>query len=492
MRSVEGYDAPMPNAAETTDRPALGGWRLWVQFAVFSLLLLWPMFLNGAPFYFRDSVSYMKGGAVAVSFVQEKAGAMWPELGPSDEKAESEQRRTVVSGMRSATYSLFVYLASWPNSALNLVSVAQALAMAGLVLLLLRLSTVPGSSAITFGAPSLVALATSASWYTSFVMPDILAGLAILSVAILTAYGKALSITAAFSLFAIIAFSASAHASHIPLIAALLLAATGWLIVERWRSERRVSGMVAAGLIASFLVGIGVTSAANKIGVGEANVIAKRYPITLGRFIEDGPARWHLEAQCDAHRYAVCEVFDEIPRTANDFLWTEGGLRNRATPEQMDRIRAEEALIIERASADYPWTTAWVVLDNSVTQFLTFGISDLHFGGEITGDRFETFALQPNYGEAKTFKRTVEWVHYSVVALSVLILVWLIGRRALDRGAWIMVSVTVTGLAANAVICGALSAVTDRYQGRVVWVLPTVVLALLLAHRTKTIRARAA
>jgi hypothetical protein len=79
-----------------------------------------------------------------------------------------------------------------------------------------------------------------------------------------------------------------------------------------------------------------------------------RVPVLLARSIEDGPGRWYLEEEC-AHvdRYAICELFDEIPRSVFEMLWAEDGIRT-ATDEQMARIRAEETEIVLAAARRYP------------------------------------------------------------------------------------------------------------------------------------------
>ena len=61
-----------------------------------------------------------------------------------------------------------------------------------------------------------------------------------------------------------------------------------------------------------------------------------------------------------------------------------------------------------------------------------------------------------------------------------IVLLWIV-RRRLTRAEMAAISVAVVGLATNAIVCGVLSAVTDRYQGRVVWVLPA--LAIIIAAR---------
>ena len=76
---------------------------------------------------------------------------------------------------------------------------------------------------------------------------------------------------------------------------------------------------------------------------GEWSLAPKRYPIGLARSISDGPGYWYLRDHCATEHFAICEIYGtNPPRKVNDFLWGPNGVRYRATPEQMERIRAEE------------------------------------------------------------------------------------------------------------------------------------------------------
>ena len=91
------------------------------------------------------------------------------------------------------------------------------------------------------------------------------------------------------------------------------------------------------------------------VGFGTASVAPKRYPILLARSVADGPGLRYLVRHCPTEHYAVCEIFDTgIPTRPRDFLWGPNGVRYRATPEQMDRIRAEEWPIVRNAALEYP------------------------------------------------------------------------------------------------------------------------------------------
>jgi hypothetical protein len=57
-------------------------------------------------------------------------------------------------------------------------------------------------------------------------------------------------------------------------------------------------------------------------------------------------------------------------------------------------------------------------------------------------------------------------------------------RRHLEPAEIAALWVAVVGLVVNAAVCGILSGVTDRYQGRVAWILPALALIILLRLRS--------
>jgi hypothetical protein len=219
------------------------------------------------------------------------------------------------------------------------------------------------------------------------------------------------------------------------------------------------------------------------VAFGEASLAPKRYPIQLARSVSDGPGAWHLRDHCATERYAICEIFGpNPPRRVRDFLWSEKGVRYRATPEQMERIRAEESTIVRRAAMEYPVHQLRRSVTNIFLQFFTFGPDDLTFGLKIAGEVDDPSLLRthPDHAMLKTL---CEALIYLSFAASILVLLAL--RRRLRTVEVAAISVAVVGLLANAAVCGILSAVTDRYQGRVAWILPVLAIIIWLRVRAQ-------
>ncbi|MEM8754024.1 MAG: hypothetical protein AAGF90_13680, partial [Pseudomonadota bacterium] len=251
------------------------------------------------------------------------------------------------------------------------------------------------------------------------------------------------------------AFAVMTHYGNIALAAGLIGAALlmrGALGGLSWRLAAFAVAPLALALAANALVGAVATG---KAGV---TVAPLRPPILLARSIEDGPARWHLEEACPEAGYAVCEVFaDGVPDNVNAALWGPGGLAHagRAT---LDRIRAEEPLILARAFAEHPAAQTWSFAGNAVRQFFRIGVSRLTKGV----DRWVNWMLLASY----------------VAAVVVLALVAVLCRRRAPEAS-ALAALTLLALVLNAAVFGGLSTPADRYQGRIAWMAPMMALILL-------------
>src|SRR5439155_11648961 len=184
-----------------------------------------------------------------------------------------------------------------------------------------------------------------------------------------------------------------------------------------------------------------------------------------------GPGACYRHDHCATEHYAICEVLGpNPPRKVGEFLWGKNGVRYRASPEQMDRIRAEESVIVRRAALAYPVEQVRRSSTNIVRQLFEFGPGDLVFGVRMTGGEDPSFAQAGP--DRPTLKAVGRALVYSSFFASILLLFTF--RQRLTSSEVAAVSVAAIGLLANAAVCGILSGVTDRYQGRVAWVLPAL------------------
>jgi hypothetical protein len=468
--------------------------RAWevLAFLVTVLFMLWPVAINQAPFYASDSASYIRGGELGF-----KTGELIIEqwllpAAPSKTTAKfAVDPNAIVAdaiaksgGARSAIYSVAAYLLRAPGNSLLALAIFQA-AIVAFMICCLRHFLAPGSRFWpSIGASGAIALLTSASWYSVYAMPDILAGVGISASLVLTVFFERVRTSLRVALLLLIAFCITAHGSHLPIV--VLSLAAGAAASSRLGSRTEISLLPRAAWFAGpVLLATVAMLATSYIAFGEFSLAPKRYPIQLARSVADGPGAWYLHDHCAIEHYAVCEVFGpNPPREVHDFLWGPNGVRYRATPDQMDRIRAEEGTIVRRAALAYPAEQIGRSLGNGVLQLLEFGPGDLVFGQRMSGaERVSPVQVSLDRPGLRAAGKILTYASFigSVVFLAII-------RRRLTIAEISALGVVAAGLLANAAVCGALSGVADRYQGRVAWVLPAVAVMILLRVRGRRSR----
>ena len=453
-------------------------------FLVAWMLLLWPLLLNGAPFYSDDSGSYLRGGEfgfnTGLQIIEHwwngLAGSAGSATGVESPQAAVDHAIAEAGGTRSVIYSVLTYVLRWPGISLLALAIAQAGAVA-LLLTVFRSLIAPSMTLRSGIALAIsVSLFTPAAWYAAYVVPDIFAGVAIAGATALTVFFDRMGRALRLILVLLIAFSITVHGSHLPIAFATLVfgaAVHFWLHRPAPAASLRRVAWFASPFALAVIALLGTSYAA----FGELSLAPKRYPIQLARSVADGPGAWYLRDHCATERFAICEIFGaNPPRDVGDFLWAEGGVRHRATPEQMERIRAEESTIVRGAAMEYPTHQIRRSLTNTFLQLVQFGTSDLIFGYELSGrDDPKIVEVSRDRPELKRLGSVL--IYLGFVAAVALLFVF---RKKLNRSEGAALAVICVGLLVNAAVCGILSAVTDRYQGRVAWLLPAVAFMILL------------
>lgn len=454
---------------------------------VFALLLLWPLILVGRPSYISDSASYLKGGKVAIEFVTAKLISPGPEdsapTGPLAAKASGGSGSVSAAdgpkGARSVTYSVAAYLLRWPGVDMTGLALMQ-IAVAALIGAVATLALAVPSGARFFGIAAIVAFATPLAPSSAYAIPDIYAGFVIAILVLMAVFLDRLSVGVRLLMAVIAAFAVTTHASIPPLAMGMVLAG-GAILLARGRLGLPRERWAWSWLVLPPVLGLMANTAIGYVAFGEVSVAAKRFPVALTRSVVDGPARWYLEKHCATEDYAVCEVFGtKIPSTVNDFLFYDSGLNGRATPEQMDRIRAEEAEIIMRAAMEYPAYEAYNISRNIVRQLLRFDLGKSRFKERLALD-------EAGVPQLVLSGRNIQPVMVAVGMLNILLLggciAWTIRKlKHLDNRERASIALVIAGLVGNATIVVAFSSLTSRYQARVIWVLPLFILCLAAAH----------
>lgn len=197
---------------------AIGGlsWRQEIAlFLLTTLLLSWPLVINGSPFYTGDSASYLRGGSFGFDTGLLMLEHWWDALvatapttsGGGDPKMIVAAAVAESGGVRSVIYSVTTYVFRWPGQSLIALGIFQASAVA-LAIGFIRSKLAPQAEfRATLMAVGAIALLTTAPWYAAYAMPDIFAGVAIVGIATLTLFVDRIGTAGRISLVLLIAYS---------------------------------------------------------------------------------------------------------------------------------------------------------------------------------------------------------------------------------------------------------------------------------------------
>ncbi|MFK4381985.1 hypothetical protein ACVWYQ_001886 [Bradyrhizobium sp. USDA 3397] len=441
----------------TTDQlRARAAGSFWLRLAAVALplLMIAPAVWNGYPLLQWDTGGYL---------------ARWYEgyLVPS----------------RSTVFGLYLHYGEgfgfWINLAIQ--------SLATLWLLQLTLRVLGLMQTFRFVAISLsLMLSTALPWLASMLLTDIFAGLAVLSLFLLVVGANRTSTLEKIALFVFTAFAAATHSATLGVL--LGLCAAGWMARPFVGKRLPIAGLAQASL--TIVAGGLMLVSANYALSGKLAWTPGGYGVAFGRMMQDGIVAQYLNDRCPRERYKLCPYRNELPASADEFLWGKSVFN---TLGRFAGMNEEMGTIVVQSLKDYPAWQAGAALRAMGQQLLhvatgegtngwiphTRGIIERYIPAQAAPMRA---ARQQNWGV--NFD-VVNWLHVPVALASMLALLALLGhalvRRRLDDLTLLAATVTLA-LLGNAFICGVISGPHDRYGARMVWVATFVVL-MALARR---------
>lgn len=522
----------------------LARWNALASIGLAAVLLCLAALWNGQPFFYPDTPTYLRGAEMGLARAA-PPGSLKPWM-PNAENASAAaprdsatptpyaapvQRLTsvddkVVLAGRSVYYGALLYLSylSGPGSSLWLTVLAQALCLA--YLLQLVMVRVWGLSNAQFmGTTAGLGLLTPMAVYTGFLMPDIFAAMLILSVALLSTAWSRLRTPDRWAVSALLLYALMTHASHVViaagLLALLLLARWIWPL---WRESREPGAAKALAVLAACLVLAVVAEAAFVKAVTHAvGAPPLRLPHPMARLIDAGPGTDFLKKSCPQANYAACAYVQNYPTAWTDFLFSSDPAKGAfaLADAQAKRRLSDEQLrfALEVARAD-PLGVARVVgldvlrqlgrFDTDVWSYGKDGIA-LYFQGRVPP---EVLAQMQASRAAQTtaYNRWFTLSNRIAVLMAVLLMALAWPRRrqlfaaipdgrgparssALEHNAAsssaarsrfaLFGGVVLAGVVTNAAVCAALASSMDRFQARVVWLLPFLAVAGVMVWRAQ-------
>lgn len=419
-----------------------------VAILALPLLLLAPALWNGYPLLQYDTGGYL---------------ARWYEgyLVPS----------------RSTAFGLYLHAGQgfgfWFNLAI------QAIATLWIVQLTLRVLGIAGPFRLAMIVLALIAT-TALPWLASMLLTDIFAGLAVLSLFLLIAHGGRTTTTEKWLLFGFTSFAAATHSATFGVLFGLCCA--GWMLWPLLRQRLALAGLIRGSL--TLVAGAAMLLASNFALSGNLAWTPGGVGVAFGRMLQDGIVARYLRDNCPTIQLKLCPYRDQLPPTADDFLW------GHSVFNQLGRFRGmddEMGFIALHALKSYPAWQAQAAATATAQQLVhvatgegthgwiphTYGIIERYLPAQVPAMRA---ARQQNW---KIDFDTVNRVHVPVALGSMLLLAGMLGRalwlRRLDD-LTLLAAVAALALFGNAFLCGAISGPHDRYGARMVWIATFVVL----------------
>ena len=438
-----------------------------IGIALLVIGFLLPALINRQPILYPDSVGYFHSGYAAIKQAKSVVDGHRAGHAPSGPALASQQKDGITTA-RSVYYGLTYVASYWLAGVWALPFAQMLLALACLMLAArhaIRLDEISW-----FAALAAIVFLTGLNFFAVTVMPDLFAGLMLLGVAVILAYGRGLSRLEYGFWLAVIAVACLFHKAHLAILA-LVVVVTAAFLWRRWRDLLLLAG---AGLIAfagHFAVDLAVGEVTGKWPI--------QTPFALARLVGDGTAELYLERSCPTRHFATCDYLSKMPMRENDFLWSRDpeksvmGLANRQTRAA---IAAESDAIVWGTLMAYPLEELAAAAHNVLTQLGDVGVSEFALlpSDDVAPipilrwalDHYRSTAIANGAMPLQAISAFMRAVYFSAL-LGIGMLIW---RRRPGGGAELsFVLVLLAGMVANAVIAGAISGVFDRYQGRVAW-----------------------
>ncbi len=415
---------------------------VWIAAIVIPLFLVAPALWNGYPLLQWDTGGYL---------------ARWYEgyLVPS----------------RSTVFGLYLHYGEASDFWLNLG--VQALATFWVLQLTLRvLGLAQPFRLLAIGL--LLILTTALPWLASMLLTDIFAGLSVLSLFMLLLHGDKLAGYEKVALFALTAFAAATHSATLGILLGLCLLG---FIAKPWLRERIALSGLLQGVL-SLAAGALMLVSANHALSGQWAWTPGGYGVAFGRMLQDGIVAQYLRDHCAREQFKLCPYREELPATADEFLW------GHSMFDKLGRFAAldgEMGYIVTHSLAEYPAWQAEAALKATAQQLIlvatgegsdvwlghTYGIIERYLPSQVK-------RMHAAHQQRKPIDfPAVNRLHVPVALGSMLFVAVLFGygiwRRRFDD-LTLLAATVCFALLGNAMICGVISGPHDRYGARLVWI----------------------
>lgn len=448
-------------------------------FIVSVVLLIWPAIENGYPLLFSDSITYMVSGQINHVPIE-----------------------------RPITYGLFVRHLSLSYSMWFVVVIQSIIVNYVLFLFIKYYVGSEKSFLIHFIFAFFLFFFTGIDYYTSFIVPDIFTSVSILSLFLLFSLKREQYVHLTF-LSIVFVLSVIFHLSHLPLTLAALFS-IGILAFLFHAFPLRDILFRSSFILMLFFLSISTLMLIN-FSMGAGLKISRNNNIVLAaRLIESGLVNDYLKKNCSKKNFTpsyieLCEYVDEFHRwpAAGFYLWVEDSplYANGCAEKGWENCWVEKDVAYGKLLKDvikepgYIQEIIAISITGTLKQLITFEqvkLDPVNIEGILSDFYKDDIYSYKNSNQSKskiTFEEEnlLEAIIFDISVLIAFILLFFYWSK-MDSQSKLLLFIMLFTLLINAFLCATLSNVVPRYQGRIAFLLPYVIILILLKIYKKSNR----
>jgi hypothetical protein len=417
--------------------------------------LAWVAVMNGYPLLFNDSARYIDGGI-----------------------------RRYIPSEAPIFYGAFLIPLHLDGVSLWPIPFAQGILLAYILHATLRAFDLLEPRTFLIVAAFLT-LFSAAPWFISFVMPDFFTPICVLGMFALFRGWAKFGRLERFVLFGVVLCGLTSHISHIALGLAL---AAFFGVLHLFGKPAPKPALIA--VLSLPILALGGVLGMNLAAKGRLQLTLDGPVMLLARSFADGPAYEYMRDHCGERRWQLCAVYQRLPRDSDQFLWSMTNSAWLYVPG--GELRAEAGEITAAAVRERPDETLLAVVSNTLQQLVTFraGVDFKTWpqDSSIVGVMHRFFPredgqyAQSLQQQGRLRLDAINRVYTAIVVLSLVgALAIVLAMREANLVEFLLV--IAAALVANAAATGALSVVADRYQSRLIWLVPLAFAICLLAYQ---------
>lgn len=484
----------------TRSRISIGATQI-VALVLALILMGWPALYNGAAFFFPDTQTYLRGAGTSI---YELTGweTDWSDRHRLLLEMAANPENIVDSGAASATerpqqpahpvllgrsvyYGLLILPFVVLFGSLGGVLVQAGLAVLVLWIMLRALGLGQGRQLALYVLAAALALAifTSLPFFVSLLMPDVFTGFAVAMALSAMVGWKRLNPFEKVALVSIASFAAMSHSSNILILGAMLV--LGLVVRLFCRGVETVGIMIIAVAAITGVVSERIFIEAVKAQLGEPPI---RPPFLTARLINEGPALRLLNEKCPQIGFEACNFRDRMPQDSDTFLWSlhaNEGVFSVESHAVQRRLAEQDSRLAWETLRAYPVEVVRHSAAASVRQLFMVKADIFNLHPSEIGELPPRYAQELSRSRSAAGKMPMQFFNIGIylttlMAMGLLLFVLARGGSREHRVAAVLLLGTVF---ANALVTGALSKPHNRYNARLLWVLPLAAGAILISAR---------